>query len=299
MGWIRRLWAWVIWEYLGENSRLAKWILFFWGKNYPIFLEYAVNPRPRYGYHKPPHPQLTALLAAHHDTYRATVREFPKLAERLATIPQADDGSGTAPYWFNQMLPPLDAISLVWFLTEQRPRRYVEVGSGNSTKFARWAIRGAELGTTITSIDPQPRAEIETLVDVSLRRPLEECDLALFDELEAGDILFVDNSHRSFMNSDVTIVFLDILPNLKPGVLVALHDIVLPWDYSQATAQRYYNEQYLLACHLLGGGGNTEIVLPVFYLGLESSLSAELPPLWKALGLPPDGRGALFWLRTT
>jgi hypothetical protein len=58
------------------------------------------------------------------------------------------------------------------------------------------------LQTSVTSIDPQPRAEVEALCDRAVRRPVETVDLALFDELEAGDILFVDNSHRSFMNSN-------------------------------------------------------------------------------------------------
>lgn len=61
-----------------------------------------------------------------------------------------------------------------------------------------------------------------------IRRPVENTDLFMFESLEAGDVVFVDNSHRSFMNSDVTVVMLDILPRLKPGVLVEFHDIFLP-----------------------------------------------------------------------
>jgi len=38
-----------------------------------------------------------------------------------------------------------------------RPRRVIEVGSGNSTKFIRRAIRDHGLPTAIVSIDPQPR----------------------------------------------------------------------------------------------------------------------------------------------
>jgi hypothetical protein len=55
--------------------------------------------------------------------------------------------------------------------------------------------------------------------------------VAIFDRLQAGDVLFLDGLHRGFMNSDVTGFMLDVLPRLRPGVLVYVHDIPLPWDY--------------------------------------------------------------------
>ena len=97
--------------------------------------------------------------------------------------------------------------------------------------FARHAIRTGNLKTTIMSIDPKPRAEIDSLCDRVMRLPLELCDLNLFRELEPGDILFFDGSHRIFANSDVTVFFIEVLPRLKPGVLVHVHDIFLPADY--------------------------------------------------------------------
>src|SRR5260370_713340 len=75
----------------------------------------------------------------------------------------------------------LDAIALYGLLGLRKPSRYLEVGSGNSTMFARRAIRDLGLGTQITSIDPQPRAEIDALCDRVVRTRLEEFDLALFD----------------------------------------------------------------------------------------------------------------------
>lgn len=63
----------------------------------------------------------------------------------------------------------------------------------------------------------------------------------MFESLEAGDVVFVDNSHRSFINLDATVVMLDILPRLKPGVLVELHDIFLPFDYFETWSNRAYN----------------------------------------------------------
>ncbi len=131
---------------------------------------------------------------------------------------------------------------------EFRPKRFVEVGSGDSTRSAsrRRSIRDHSLPTLITSIDPTPRAEIDKLCDFVIRKPLEEVELDVFDELGPGDFLFIDGSHRSFSNSDVTVAFLDVLPRLRAGVVVHFHDIFWPYDYPPEWADRYYSEQYLL-----------------------------------------------------
>ena len=86
--------------------------------------------------------------------------------------------------------------------------------------------------TKITSIDPYPRAEIDRLSQVIVRKPFEslKADQTLAD-LEAGDMLFIDNSHRVLPNSDATVFFLEWLPKLADGVIVQIHDIYLPWDY--------------------------------------------------------------------
>jgi hypothetical protein len=54
------------------------------------------------------------------------------------------------------------------FIVDRRPERYVEVGSGHSTRFARRAINDAQTGTRITSIDPAPRAEVEPLCEMCI-----------------------------------------------------------------------------------------------------------------------------------
>jgi len=110
-------------------------------------------------------------------------------------------------------------------LVEFQPTRLTEVGSGYFTKFARRAIRKHGLATHITSIDPEPRAEIDQICDRAVRRPLEEVDLTLFDELQSGDFLFIESSHRTFTNSDVTIVFMELLPLLRQGAVILTRDI--------------------------------------------------------------------------
>ena len=129
-------------------------------------------------------------------------------------------------------LPPYDAVALYGLLRRTRPQRYLEVGSGHSTRFARRAIRDEGLATTVTSIDPEPRARIDELCDLVIRRPVEALeDDGVFLELGPGDVLFIDGSHRTFTGSDVTVLLLEVVPRLAPGVLVQVHDVYLPRDY--------------------------------------------------------------------
>jgi predicted O-methyltransferase YrrM len=66
---------------------------------------------------------------------------------------------------------------------------------------------------------------IDQICDRAVRKPFEEVDLTLFDELQSGDFLFIDSSRRTFTNSDVTIIFMEILPRLHPAVVIYVDDI--------------------------------------------------------------------------
>lgn len=254
--------------------------------------------QPRYGYGKPSHQRLVEQIGREAQGYRETLERFCHLGGKLRNIPLLPSSPAyTGPYWENPWLPPLDAVSIYGFLGLRRPRNYVEVGSGNSTKFARQAINDFKLDTTLISIDPQPRSEIDDLCDCCIRKRLEEVDLKVFDQLEPGDILFVDNSHQAFMNSDVTVFFMEILPNLKPGVLVGMHDIFLPEDYPPQWAQRLYGEQYLLAVWLLAGEHKIRIELPNHFLCQEPEFRPLLKSLGAAAGVPDLARGGgAFWM---
>jgi hypothetical protein len=112
-------------------------------------------------------------------------------------------------------------------------------------------------------------------------------------------MLFVDNSHRSFPNSDVTVFFAEALPALRPGTLWGMHDIFLPWDYPEHWRDRFYNEQYLLLAYLLGGADGDEIVLPVHWAASQPSLHDILAPLWAHEDLFRNAgtNGGCFWMR--
>ncbi|SDJ51321.1 Methyltransferase domain-containing protein [Pseudomonas delhiensis] len=229
------------------------------------------------------------------------LNRFISLKEQLCEISRDfNKDRPQAPNWINGWLPGADALSLYGYAALGNPRHYVEVGSGNSTKFVRQAIKDHDLQTRIISIDPCPRAEIDAICDEVVRAPLEELDTGFFSMLQEGDVFFIDNSHRSFQNSDVTVFFTEILPTLRAGITIGIHDIYLPFDYPNEWADRFYNEQYLLCCYLLGGMNRLEIELPLVYLYYCTESMQLLNDLWadeRMKGV--EKHGAAFWLRTT
>lgn len=269
---------WLLLNLRYVNSRLR-------GHGQVIYLDFPVNPQPR---DSVGNAKISAMLKAKRADFAHTLQGFMAYADRLRAFGQP----GVTPnYAMSNYLPNLDAISLYSLLRIHKPKRYIEVGSGYSTLFARAAITDGNLPTHITCIDPAPRAEITGAADVLFRQPFETMDLALLDDLTAGDILFIDGSHRAFTNSDVTVAFLDALPRLKPGVLVHFHDIFLPNDYPSAWNKRYYNEQYLLACYLLAGASWLDVVMPVHFVSQDADMMGILAPLQLQLG------GGSFWIR--
>lgn len=264
-----------------------------------ITLDYPFEPRVRYGHGLPVHPELDAIIGARRDAYRERLTQFVGLTEDLLQIPSTTNGE-LEPSWANTWFTSLDAAALYCTLAIDNPAHYIEVGSGNSTRFARRAIKDHGLRTELISLDPQPRVEVDGLCDRVIRERLEETDLRIFDILGDGDVLLLDGSHRSFQNSDVTVQFLEVLPRLTKGVQVQIHDIFLPADYGPFIGHRYYSEQYLLAMMLLGGGGGFEIVLPNYYILHDTELRAVLDPLLNPLAERGHSAGGLsFWMRRT
>lgn len=255
---------------------------------------------PRYGYGLPPHPRLHSLIESGRERYRERLRRIVGQTDALARIPvtrgpRPEDA--LEPAWDNNFLPGLDAASLYCFIADASPRRYIEVGSGNSTMFVRRAIRDNKLTTSITSIDPFPRADIDAICDRVVREPLGRADLGELLQAEAGDVIFLDGSHQVFTGSDVTVAFLDVLPELRPGVIVQIHDIWLPYDYPSRWGNRLYSEQYMLAVALLSAPHRYRVLLPNMFIASDPDLRAVLDPLWSRSQLAGVPRhGGSFWI---
>lgn len=265
------------------------------------FPDYSYNCRARWGYGQPSHPHLSRILRERQDGYRPLLAAMAEQRERLAAIPltpKTEAGSPSQePHWQNDWFSGFDAASLYTLLARERPKIYLEVGSGNSTLFARRAIKDHGLKTQLVSIDPRPRADIDAICDHIVRQRLEDTPVKLYAALEPGDVLFVDNSHRALENSDVTAFFLDVLPVLKPGVFFGLHDIFLPDDYPPGWEGRGYSEQYMLASWLLAGAP-FDILFPAYFVATSPDFAADAARVFDHPALVSAPRsGGIFWMR--
>lgn len=264
-----------------------------------LFLEYKVNFKPRYGHGLPPHSELYTIIDSKRDEYNALLKKALNYKENIWTINDAKvENDPLKPTWNNGYLPGMDIIGIYTLIAELKPQKYIEIGSGNSTKVAFKAKIEQSINTKIISIDPMPRAEIDSLADLIIRKPFENIDYNILDELNENDILFVDNSHRILPNSDVMVFFLEILPKLKKGVVVHIHDIYLPYDYPQFMCDRFYSEQYGLAMYLLANRKKYEPILPNYFIYEDKELSKQIEPIWSHKNLNGVERhGGSFWLR--
>lgn len=153
--------------------------------------------------------------------------------------------SGDAEYWYQ-------------LIRATRPRRIFEIGSGNSTLMALKALRqnrsedpGYECRHLC--VEPYEMPWLEKTGVTVVRQKVEDVGTEMFEELQAGDILFIDSSHVVRPQGDVLFEYLELLPSLRAGVIVHIHDIFSPKDYPRhwiADEVRLWNEQYLLEAFL-------------------------------------------------
>lgn len=197
------------------------------------------------------YPALGRLLAAHEPGFAAVLAACDRHAVALEAIP-AEAAAG--PRWRQDWFPALDAAVAYVLVRERRPARIVEVGAGHSTRFLARAIADGGLASRLTAIDPAPRAALAGLAADWVATVVQQADPDVFAALAPGDMLSIDSSHILMPGSDVDWLLNRVLPTLPAGVLVHVHDIMLPDPYPEAWAWRGYNEQQAVAPLLAGGG---------------------------------------------
>mgnify|MGYP000727079816 FL=1 len=261
--------------------------------------EYPVDMKPRYGHGLPPHKQLYDIIDAERNTYRALIDAALSNQNEIAEIQDSIKVTDSKlPGWNNGFLPGIDIIAIYTMISYYKPKRYVEVGSGNSTKVAFKVKQEQHNSLEITSIDPMPRAEIDQLADVVIRKPFEDIDYQKVLNLEAGDILFIDNSHRILPNSDSMVFYMEIFPQLNKGVIVHIHDIYLPYDYPQFMCDRFYTEQYGLAMYVMANPKRYKTIFPCYFVSEDEELAKQLDPIWNHDNLKEVERhGGSYWLQ--
>jgi Methyltransferase domain len=198
-------------------------------------------------------------------------------------------------YLNNPMFSGTDALVLYCMIRQFRPSSIVEVGAGFSTRVLVEAAR-RNGPTRIVSVDPHPAEALkERALPITLiERPVQELPFSVFESLERDDVLFIDSSHVVRIDGDVPYLFLEVLPRLKPGVIVHVHDIFLPRQLPREwviDGMRFWCEQYLLQA-FLAFNREFEVLLSNSFLGLRHE-----PVMRDVFPRSPWWGGGSFWMR--
>jgi predicted O-methyltransferase YrrM len=164
-------------------------------------------------------------------------------------------------YYHNFTFGSGDAEYLYSIARLFKPKKIIEIGSGESSLMVINAIRQNKIENSgyvceYICIDPYENEWnywLEKINAKVIREKAENIDKQIFLELEPNDILFIDSSHIIRPQGDVLFEYMEVLPILKSGVLVHIHDIFTPKDYQDITLLKHvqlFNEQYLLEAFL-------------------------------------------------
>jgi len=216
----------------------------------------------------------------------ALLQEFAKF---YPDIPFADrPTAGLRYYYDNQSYSYSDAIMLHCMLRHLKPRRLIEIGSGYSscvTLDTDQYFLGGTLAATF--IEPYPELLLSLTSDADQARitvipkRLQDVDVEVFKSLNAGDILFIDSTHVSKIDSDVNRLFFDILPVLAPGVVIHFHDIFYPFEYPKEWIYfgRAWNELYMLRTFLQYNNEFSVLLMNTFMAHFHRPLFEQQMPL--------------------
>jgi predicted O-methyltransferase YrrM len=171
-------------------------------------------------------------------------KAFPKYAQEYTPTP-------------NTGLSLVDAIVLYCVIREKKPKKMVEIGSGESTLISLQALeRNAKEGRdySFTAIEPYPSNKVKNISEERFRLLQKKLQEVSLEEFKDADLVFIDSSHVCKIDSDVNREILEIVPSLKKGCLVHWHDIVMPGNYWREWMEHgnmFFNESYVVHAFLL------------------------------------------------
>ncbi len=226
------------------------------------------------------------LLRKHFPKFRDEYEQFP-------TTPAEEPGHF---YLNNHIFGAADALVAYCMVRHFQPQLIIEVGSGFSSLLLGQAVTKNNSGEVIC-IEPFPQEFLKRGfpgLHSLIEKKIQDVDLDFFSQLGSGDILFIDSSHTLKIGGDVNYLFLEVLPRLKPGVIVHVHDIFFPFDYRRDWVKeefRFWTEQYLLQA-FLAFNSEFEVLIANSYLSYcyRNDLKATFPSL-------PALSGCSFWMR--
>jgi len=233
---------------------------------------------------------------------------FPEYKDELAfpTDPTGD----THQFHLNNSAFGLEDASVYHCMVRHfKPRTIIEVGAGNSTLVSTRACRMNEKEGhpgKVLAVEPYPRKYLKKGLpglERLIARGVELVEPQFFEQLDENDILFIDSSHVFRIANDVHFLYLEILPRLKKGVTVHVHDIFSPYHYPRrgvVEKQVFWTEQYLLQAFLCLNR-SFEVLFANHYMsakhGDEMHAFFAYPPGYGRKWSSPNGDARSFWFR--
>jgi GT2 family glycosyltransferase len=214
-------------------------------------------------------------------------------------LPFSDTKSINVRYYYeNSFFSYGDAIILYCMMRYFKPKRIIEIGSGFSSA-VMLDTNDYFLNNTVKFkfIEPFPD-RLKNLLRSSdkveiIEKQIQEISIEVFSDLNENDIVFIDSTHVSKVGSDVNHIFFNILPSLRRGVIIHIHDISSNFElpFSWVMEGRAWNENYLLRAFLMY---NNEFKIQFFNSYLGKHYRVEIQRLLPKFLLNPGGS---IWLR--
>jgi len=223
--------------------------------------------------------------------------EISAYVPELADVPHNPTGDPGVYCWNNSFWNNADALVQYGLIRSRQPKRITEIGCGWSSLLLVKALRKNETPCAVTQIEPYPNPEIFNSLPadwVHYKCILQRAPIEVFGRLEAGDFLLYDGSHCSKVAGDVNWFFFRVLPRIKSGVLIHLHDILFPYEYPEEwifKRGQTWNEQYVLQAFLMN---NQKYKIVIANRYLFTHCEKELDALYQ--GIQPS-HGVSFWMQ--
>jgi hypothetical protein len=223
-------------------------------------------------------------------------KHFPKFRDEYEQFPTGPTGEPEHFYAKKGPFRGIDAIVAHCMVRHYQPRVIIEIGAGvSSLVLGEAAMKNNN--RCLICIEPFPQEFLKNGfpgLHSLIEKKVQDVDLEFFSQLGSGDVLFIDSSHTVKIGGDVNYLFLEVLPRLKPGVIVHVHDIFLPFEYIRhwvLDELRFWTEQYLLQSFLTFNS-EFEVLMANYYLSRyhQDQLKAIFPDLSSWVG-------GSFWMQ--
>jgi hypothetical protein len=295
----------------------AAWAKLVFERVFPVFERLGLHVLPVHFYSPVPDTrQLHRNLERWNREWSFTGIDFDVeqqrcLVEQLAAFRREFDGlpseAEIVSRGFGEGYSEIESRVLHAMLRMLKPKMLIEVGSGVSTFFSANALSINKdqdgVDAQIVCIEPYPYRTLKSLPKITnipieiIAKPVQDVELDVFKRLGTGDVLFIDSSHVSKLDSDVNRIYLEVLPCLHSGVFIHIHDIGFPylatdpqhWVFKK---HRFWNEASLLYA-FLDYNSSFRIVLSLSYLHYKNRDTLQEFPGYDPMLPEPSS----IWLR--